>query len=99
MNIRGNIKNNEEGQAMVEFALSSRSSLTLVFGIIQFGILFNHSPDSHRRGDGPGLGREQSAGRFRADPRQLRPRRRHVFARPPWPRSAMPTTRQPSSSR
>lgn len=42
MNIRENIKRNEEGQAMVEFALILPLLVTLVFGIIQFGILFNH---------------------------------------------------------
>jgi Flp pilus assembly protein TadG len=42
MNTRGNIKRNESGQAMVEFALVIPLLVTLVFGIIQFGILFNH---------------------------------------------------------
>ncbi|MFN0155428.1 MAG: TadE/TadG family type IV pilus assembly protein, partial [Gaiella sp.] len=33
---------NEEGQAMVEFALIIPALLLVVFGIIQFGILFNN---------------------------------------------------------
>jgi Flp pilus assembly protein TadG len=35
-------KANENGQAMVEFAIVLPILLTLVFGIIQFGIVFNH---------------------------------------------------------
>jgi Flp pilus assembly protein TadG len=42
MNIKRNIKRNEQGQAMVEFAMVLPILITLVFGIIQFGILFNH---------------------------------------------------------
>jgi len=42
MNTKKNIKMNERGQAMVEFALILPILITLVFGIIQFGILFNH---------------------------------------------------------
>jgi Flp pilus assembly protein TadG len=38
-----NTHKQEEGQAMVEFALVVPVLLTLVLGIIQFGILFNHS--------------------------------------------------------
>ena len=39
-----NIKaRNENGQAMVEFAIVAPILLLLVFGIIQFGIAFNHS--------------------------------------------------------
>jgi Flp pilus assembly protein TadG len=37
-----NIKNREDGQAMVEFAIIVPLLLMLVLGIIQFGILFNH---------------------------------------------------------
>ena len=37
-----NLKRNQEGQAMVEFVLVAPILLLLVFGIIQFGILFNH---------------------------------------------------------
>ena len=36
------LKRNQEGQAMVEFVLVASILLLLVFGIIQFGILFNH---------------------------------------------------------
>jgi Flp pilus assembly protein TadG len=42
MNARLNIKRNEQGQAMVEFAMILPILLILVFGIIQFGILFNN---------------------------------------------------------
>jgi Flp pilus assembly protein TadG len=42
MNIRENIRRNEKGQAMVEFAIVLPILLVLVFGIIQFGITFNH---------------------------------------------------------
>jgi Flp pilus assembly protein TadG len=37
-----NIYRNQEGQAMVEFALVAPILLLLVFGIVQFGILFNN---------------------------------------------------------
>jgi Flp pilus assembly protein TadG len=43
MNTKRNTRRNEEGQAMVEFAMILPILITLVFGIIQFGILFNHS--------------------------------------------------------
>jgi Flp pilus assembly protein TadG len=36
------IRRSEEGQAMVEFALVIPLLLLLIFGIIQFGILFNN---------------------------------------------------------
>jgi Flp pilus assembly protein TadG len=36
------IRRNEEGQAMVEFALVAPILLLLVFGIVQLGILFNN---------------------------------------------------------
>jgi Flp pilus assembly protein TadG len=38
-----NVKEREDGQAMVEFAIVVPVLLMLVLGIIQFGILFNHS--------------------------------------------------------
>ncbi len=38
-----NIRKREDGQAMVEFAIVIPVLLMLVLGIIQFGILFNHS--------------------------------------------------------
>ena len=37
-----NIRRNEKGQAMVEFAIVAPILLLLVFGIVQFGILFNN---------------------------------------------------------
>jgi Flp pilus assembly protein TadG len=37
------IRNNEEGQAMVEFALLAPVLFLILFGIIQFGIAFQHS--------------------------------------------------------
>jgi Flp pilus assembly protein TadG len=43
MKTKTHITRNEEGQAMVEFAMILPILITLVFGIIQFGILFNHS--------------------------------------------------------
>ncbi len=42
MSQNSNTKNNEQGQAMVEFAMVLPILLVLVFGIIQFGITFNH---------------------------------------------------------
>jgi Flp pilus assembly protein TadG len=42
MNNKLHIKGKEEGQAMVEFAIVLPILLILVFGIIQFGITFNH---------------------------------------------------------
>ncbi len=43
MNTDTHLGRNEKGQAMVEFAIVLPILLLLVFGIIQFGILFNHS--------------------------------------------------------
>jgi Flp pilus assembly protein TadG len=37
-----NLKRNQEGQAMVEMVIVAPILLLLVFGIIQFGILFNN---------------------------------------------------------
>jgi Flp pilus assembly protein TadG len=42
MNVKRHIKRSEEGQAMVEFAMILPILLLLVFGIIQFAIVFNH---------------------------------------------------------
>ncbi len=42
MNLKSHIQRNEKGQAMVEFAMILPILITLVFGIIQFGIVFNH---------------------------------------------------------
>jgi Flp pilus assembly protein TadG len=42
MKLHSNIKRNEQGQAMVEFAIVLPILLMLVFGIVQFGITFNH---------------------------------------------------------
>lgn len=43
MIFKQSIGNREDGQAMVEFAIVLPVLLLLVFGIIQCGILFNHS--------------------------------------------------------
>ena len=43
MNEHQDIRSGERGQAMVEFAIVVPILLVLVFGIIQFGIVFNHS--------------------------------------------------------
>jgi Flp pilus assembly protein TadG len=42
LSTRRPVRRSEEGQAMVEFALVIPVLLLLVFGIIQFGILFNN---------------------------------------------------------
>jgi Flp pilus assembly protein TadG len=41
MNLKGTIKN-EQGQTMVEFAFVLPILLVMLFGIIQFGIIFNN---------------------------------------------------------
>jgi Flp pilus assembly protein TadG len=41
MSIR-NVRRNQDGQAMVEFVLVAPVLLLLIFGIVQFGILFNN---------------------------------------------------------
>ncbi len=83
MNTKTRYSENEQGQAMVEFAIVLPILLMLVFGIIQFGILFNQYSDPHRRGAGRRDGRQPSAGRSRRTRQQQRQRRRHECARPP----------------
>ena len=63
---------NEKGQAMVEFAIVAPILLVLVFGIIEFGIAFNHSSDGHRCRAGRGAtgGRQPDAAREAQAPRR-----------------------------
>ena len=59
------INSREDGQAMVEFAIVVPVLLMVVLGIIQFGILFNHSltlTDAVRAGARQGSGQPNAPG-------------------------------------
>jgi Flp pilus assembly protein TadG len=76
MTRKRNLIRNENGQAFVEFALVLPILLVLVFGIIQFGILFNNYltlTDAVRAG-----ARQAAVGRTLPDP--IQPAKNRVIA-------------------